>query len=295
MGHKTFVKVIIFLSLIGVIFIYCNVYVNTQSTSQQEDNTIDIMYSQNVALLSIDSSTLTFSKGAQERISPASLTKIMSAIIVIENCQDLTEVITITDKTMQTMVSENASTAGFEAKEKVSYRDLLYGLLLSSGGECGLTLANDVAGSESAFVNMMNDKAKELELSNTQYTNVNGFDDQNHYASVEDIAFLLQYALKNPVFKEIFTTLYYTSEPTTYHPWGISMTSTMLNGPTISLTNGEILGGKTGYTDAAGLCLATYATINGQHYILVNVGAKGNHMTPPYHILEALHVYQQLS
>jgi D-alanyl-D-alanine carboxypeptidase (penicillin-binding protein 5/6) len=287
MKQRSFKKVSIFISLMFFIFMIAR-SLDLPIIPQNG------LYSNNVILLPLDSQQAAYVKNEDEQIAPASLTKIMSAIIVIEQCSSLQEMTTITKDTMQTMMLNNASIAGYQENEEASVLDLLYGLLLSSGGECGLTLAKEIAGSEENFVALMNDKAKELQLTNTHYTNVNGFDNINHYSSVKDIAKILQYALKNPTFYTIFTSFQYTSSSTAYHPNGLSFTSTLLSDTSLAIPNGTILGGKTGFTDNAGLCLASLAKIKDTTYILVSTNAKGDHSTKPYHILDALTIYKNL-
>lgn len=293
MKFKTLGKVIIFISLLSIFFIYFNI---SKNILPNLDISTDDIYSKNAILISLDTKEDVYVKNSTQRIAPASLTKIMTAIIVLENCQNLNQSVIVSNSTIQAMLVNNASTAGFEANESTTIKDLLYGLLLSSGGECGLTLANSVAGDEISFVALMNQKAKDLGLTNTHYMNVNGFDEENHYASVKDIANVLCYALNNPTFKEIFTTSDYISSPTRFHPDGIFMQSTVLKSDvSLSISNGNLLGGKTGYTKNAGLCLASYAKINGKEYIFVSTKADGDHNTSPYHILDALHMYEDIS
>lgn len=236
-----------------------------------------------------------YSKNQYERIYPASLTKIMTAIIAIENVYDIDETIMITGDVFEQVNAENGATAGFLAYEEVSYRDLLYGALLSSGAECCLTLANYVSGSEWCFVQLMNEKAQELGMNDTNFTNVCGFQNYEHYSTAADISLLLRYALENDTFYEIFTSQSYYTE-TDEHPDGITLYSTMFSAMDSSyITGGRILGGKTGYTDEAGLCLASLAEVDGTLYTLVTTGAPGSHYTEPLHIYDAVNIYEKLS
>lgn len=236
-----------------------------------------------------------FSKNADTTVYPASLTKIMTAIVAIENVYSIDETIMITGEIYNTINAENGSTAGFLAYEDVSYRDLLYGTILSSGAECCLTLANYISGSEWSFVQLMNEKAAELGMNNTHFTNVCGFHNSDHYSTAKDMAILMDYALKNEVFYEIFTSKSYYTE-TNKHTSGITLSSTMFSQMESSLImGGEILGGKTGFTDQAGLCLASIANIGGERFTLVTMGAPGSHYTEPLHIIDAETIYEHLS
>ena len=185
--------------------------------------------------------------------------------------------------------------AGFQPGEEVRLKDLLYGILLPSGAECCLAFADRIAGSEEQFAVMMNEKAKELRMKDTHFTNSTGLQDSDHYSTVKDISILLRYALKNDVFRTVFTARRYSTRPSNLHPEGFTFYSTMFQSLEGRETaDGEILGGKTGYTKGAGLCLASLARIHGKEYILVTAKAEGNHETEPFHILDAVSVYNQI-
>ena len=141
----------------------------------------------------------------------------------------------------------------------------------------------------------MNEKANQIGLKNTHFTNCTGLHDRNHTSSVKDIAVLLRYALKNQAFYQAFTSSYYSVPPTNQHPEGFTFYSTVFQNQAVeTIHNGELLGGKTGYTEQAGQCLASLATINGKQYLLVTAGANGSPQTEPLHILDAVNVYNQL-
>src|SRR5699024_6501471 len=129
---------------------------------------------------------------SDEKIYPASLTKIMTAIVAIENLPDLDEQIYLSEDMFEKLYSENASMAGFLPNEKVAAIDLIYGALLPSGAESCIGLADAIAGSEKSFVKLMNEKAEELGMNDTHFTNSTGLHDRNHYTTVNDIAKLLK-------------------------------------------------------------------------------------------------------
>ena len=142
----------------------------------------------------------------------------------------------------------------------------------------------------------MNEKAAELEMKHTHFTNTTGLQDINHYSSAEDLGAFLKEALKNQAFYEIFTADTYSVAPTNLHPEGFTFHSSMFQ--TMKESNIQdtyIKGGKTGFTSDAGLCLASLGEVNGKSYILVTAHADGNHDTDPYHILDAVSVYGQLA
>ncbi|KGK82452.1 peptidase M15 [Desulfosporosinus sp. HMP52] len=252
----------------------------------------DKLNSPNAILIRLKDHTVLMRKNSEEKIYPASLTKIMTAIVAIENLPDLKGEIKLTNSTFRGLYEADASMAGFQPGEQVRAIDLLYGVMLPSGAECCNGLADQIAGSEQNFVKLMNQKAVGLGMKNTKFENSTGLHNANHYTTVQDLAILLSYALKNSTFREIFTSSRHSTQPTNKHPGGITFYSTMfedLNNQNI--TGGEILGGKTGYTDEAGLCLASLARVGKEEYILISAGAKGDHHSEQYNITDALAVY----
>ncbi len=230
-----------------------------------------------------------------ERIFPASLTKIMTCIIAIEKIDDIQEVIPVEAGIFPDLYSRDASMAGFLPGEQAKAIDLLYGMILPSGGECSVAVAEYTAGSEETFVAWMNEKAQELGMNDTHFSNVTGLHEESHYSTVKDLSTVLKYALKNETFKKIFETRSYSVSPTNQHPEGFTFYSSVFQlQENWILDNGEIKGGKTGYTDKAGLCLATEAVIENNEYIAVTAKADGNYSTEPYHVYDAFCLYDQI-
>ena len=253
--------------------------------------------SRHAILLDAQSGRVLAQKRADERAAPASLTKMMTILLAIEAEPDLDKQVTLPEDIFPALQTENASMAGFAPGETVTVRDLLYGAMLPSGAECCEALARLVSGSEDNFTALMNQKAAELGMKNTHFTNPTGLTDAEHYSSAADMAKLLQAALYNATFRTIFTTEHYTTKATAQHPEGVSLTSTLLGklDGTELPEGAQIEGGKTGYTAAAGLCLASLATVNGKEYILVTLAAPGDHGTEQYNIRDAVHVYRKLA
>lgn len=254
------------------------------------------LHSAYAILVRLSDKTVLMQKQGNERIYPASLTKMMTAVVAIENIPDLKKKIELSSSIFQPLYKADASMAGFLPGEKVPAIDLLYGALLPSGAECCIGLADEISGSEESFVKKMNQKADQLGMSNTHFINSTGLQNENHYSTVKDLSLLLDYALQNQTFREIFTSSRHSTAATNKHPDGITFTSTLSqNLKDQTLPGGEILGGKTGFTDEAGLCLASLAQIDGKEYILVTAGAEGDHKTEPYDIDDAREVYQRLN
>lgn len=253
------------------------------------------LYSSNAVLIRLKNNTVLMEKNSEDRIYPASLTKIMTTLVAIENLHDLDVKIKLTSSIFEGLYEKDASMAGFLPGEEVRAIDLLYGVMLPSGAESCIGLADYIAGSERNFVKLMNQKAEDLGMKDTHFENCTGLHNENHYTTVKDLAVLLTNALKNDIFREIFTTFRYFVPPTIQHPIGITFYSTMYEGlGDRNIIAGEILGGKTGYTDEAGLCLASLAKVDGQEYILITAGAKGDHYSEQYNITDAITVYNSI-
>lgn len=276
-----------------------NVYGSGQSASGvgDQEHGIDLghLYSPYAILLDKGSGEILAEHNSEDRVYPASLTKIMTALLAIENTDDLSQTITLPSDIFQPLYEENASMAGFQPGEEVEMKSLLYGILLPSGAECCMAFAEKIAGSEEGFVEMMNDKAEELGMKDTHFCNTTGLHDPDHYSTVKDISILLQYALESDDFRQVFCSSRYSVRPTEQHPEGFTFSSTMFQYmDSTEVVGGEILGGKTGYTEEAGLCLASLAEVNGREYILVTAKANGTHDTEQFHILDAVNVYSQI-
>jgi len=255
----------------------------------------DKLNSSNAILIRLIDDTVLMQKNSREKIYPASLTKMMTVIVAIENLPDLNEKIKLTRSMFEGLYEADASMAGFQPGEQVRAIDLLYGVMLPSGAECCIALADHIAGSEQNFVKLMNQKAEDLGMKNTHFENATGLHNENHYTTVKDLAILLSNALQNDTFREIFTTFRYSTPTTNKHPGGITFYSTMYERlGDQNIIDGEILGGKTGYTDEAGLCLASLAKVGKQEYILITAGAKGDHHSEQYNITDALAVYNSI-
>lgn len=251
--------------------------------------------SPNALLMDASTGEVLAEHGGYERIYPASMTKIMTALLAVENTSNLNERITMPYDIYDRLYAEEASMAGFQPGEEAALRELLYGILLPSGAECCITFANRIAGSEEAFVGMMNSRAAELGMKDTHFCNCTGLHDADHYSTAADIAALLRYALGSESFREAFTAHRYSVMPTAQHPEGFTFFSTMFQYmESDAVTGGQILGGKTGYTGEAGQCLASLASVNGREYILVTAGAPGSHETEQLHILDAQNVYNRI-
>lgn len=244
-------------------------------------------YSKNILLYNLDENTVLYEKSSDEKIAIASLTKLMTAVVAIENISSLDQKVKLTAKDFEGLMEANASVAGFRMGQNPTYRDLLYGLLLPSGADAALALARNVAGSREHFVEMMNEKAKELGLINTHFVNETGLDAKNHYSTLKEVAILFQYALKNEELSKIIKSDRYTMSDRSF----TVRSSISKNIKRYSLSMDYLLGGKTGTTDAAGLCLASIASNNGTNYMLITARAPYDKKAP-YHFYDAKTIYE---
>lgn len=235
-----------------------------------------------ISMLKRGSENHVYEKNADEKAYPASLTKIMTVLVALERTENLSELAPIDVETFQEMIENDSSMAGFVGQEQVTYRDLIYGTLLSSGGEAANSLAVHVAGNVDDFVKMMNEKATLLDLENTHFTNPEGLHDENQYTTARDMATLLNYALNNESFRAVFTSKTFLTSETMDHPEGILLESTVLSQLNDETSEGfEVIGGKSGTTYEAGQCWATLGVVEEEEYICIVMGAPLKNLSHP--------------
>ncbi len=218
------------------------------------------------------------SRDAFSRMVPASMTKVLTALVAAEHIDNLDDTFTITIDITDYSFRNGCSNAGFDRDETVTVRDLLYGAVLPSGADASLGLAIYVAGSQEAFVELMNEKLRELGLSKTShFTNCVGIYEENHYSTAYDMAVMMEAAIQNDVCREIFSSRTYTTSSTEQHPEGISLSNWFVRRIEDKETNGILVYGKTGYVDESGSCAVSFGTREGDRtYICVtaNSGSK---------------------
>lgn len=222
--------------------------------------------SKNVLFINMDDDDIIYEKNPSDKVLIASLTKIMTAIVAIEHIPNIDEKLVITYDMIKGIDNDYVK-VGFKTGDVVTYNDVLNGILLKSGADATNIMAISISGSVDNFVELMNQKAKDLELNETHFTNTIGMDNENHYSTAKDLATLLKYAYKNDTFKNVFTTQNYITTDSKHN----------IDGPLKYLHNDEfkmnyVNGAKTGYTKAAGLCLASVSTFNKHNYLLVTIG-----------------------
>ena len=266
----------------------CFTAVTAEEPPYSEENFPEVT-SDYVCLYDTANAQLLYGERMEEMMYPASMTKVMTAVLAIEAFDDLEETIYIEPRMWDGLIEANASVAGFQPGDQPTVRDLLYGVVLPSGADAVQALAIRADGSVEAFVEHMNEKAREIGMTNTRFTNATGLHDRDHYSTAADMALLFEYALNSSLFKEIIASRDYLTSPLASSPGGLLLESTswgLINNGEDSYQIPGFLGGKTGFTNPAGRCFASHAEFNGMHLILVT-----GHSENTGHIADASAVY----
>lgn len=242
------------------------------------DNTVEIPQTNdaNAAIIIRKSdNTVVAQRDPHKKIYPASTLKIMTLLTAVEHIKDFDDTFTMTLEITDPLYVEEASVAQFLTGEVITMTDLLYGLILPSGADAAMGLAIKIAGSEEEFVKLMNANAKKMGLKNTHFTNVTGLFDENNYSTCYDMAIILGHAMQNELCRKVLSTYQHTTEKTPQNPDGILLQSTLFS--YMYGTEPEtavILGGKTGFVNEAGYCIASFGEniSKTEEYIVVTMG-----------------------
>ncbi len=231
-------------------------------------------------LINADTMEIVSERNAYAKMYPASMTKVLTLLVAVENLtpEQLDDTFEITIEITDFSYSHGCSAAGFDVGEQVKVRDLLYALILPSGADGALGLAYYIAGSQEAFVDMMNAKLEELGLSDTaHFTNCIGVYDDDHYCTAYDMAMIMRAAMDNELCREILSTHYYVTESTEVHPDGIELSNWFLRRIEDNDEGINVVCGKTGFVNQSGNCAVSYAEgENGDTYILCTGNAQGS-------------------
>jgi len=254
---------------------------STDSKKETADSTVAStlsvpqISSEGAVLMDADTGTLLYSKNSETRYYPASITKLMTALLVAERT-NLSDTVTFS-KTATTNLEAGAVTLNMTEGDKLTVEQSLYGLMLKSANDVANGLAEHVSGSVSSFAQLMNAKAKELGCTNTNFVNPNGLNNSNHYTTPHDMALIAKAAFQNSVVRNVCSTVSYQI-PATKKAGArtVTMGHKMINSSDSRYYPG-VVGGKTGYTSAAGNTLVTYAEKNGTRLIVVIMKSKSTH------------------
>ena len=248
----------------------------------------DSIISEYGIVIDVEKGTILAGKGAKSRINPASMTKILTVLTAADalgisgdaekDAAVLQDTFTITIEITEYSYVHDCSNVGFEVVEEVTVQDLFYGTILPSGGDAALGLACYVAGSQEAFVELMNKKLEELELSDTShFTNCVGLYDAEHYSTPYDMAVMLKTAADNSFVRDVLSAHTYTTSATVQHPEGLLISNWFLRRIEDKDTHGGVLCGKTGYVVQSGSCAASLATDTaGKEYLCVTAGSSSS-------------------
>jgi len=261
--------------IFSVILILCLILAPIKA-SAYEITGFDIM-AKSAMLMSMDTGEILFEKNADKKVYPASITKIMTVILYLENEKYNPEgKISMTEEVLTMILGTGSAVSNLKAGETFTQLDLAYMTLMSSFGDCAYLGAIFYEGSVEAFVDKMNEKAKELGLTGTHYENPIGLHHEENYTTVNDIKTLTLYALKNETFKKICETSRYTMPATNMHGERRLSTTNFLQDSTTNYYYTYAKGVKTGFTDEAGRCLVSTASYNGYNYMCILMGCPTN-------------------
>ncbi len=235
--------------------------------------------SEAIDLVNLDTGMTVYEKNPTEKREPASTTKIMTYIIAVEQIKDLQGTnITVTKKTIDELSGTGSSMSGLEAGDVLSAYQLLNCMMVPSGNDAALVLAEYIGGGDSSkFIDLMNAKAKKLGCTGTHFVNPHGLHDSNHYTTAADLVKITQYAMKLPYFMDICSQLSYHCKLTGGPRAGTTLTLSTTNRMLISSDQQYYYryakGIKTGHTDESGYCLVSSASADGYSYLCVALGA----------------------
>lgn len=250
-----------------IILLFCLMIIGIQSVALADELNLN---SEAAILVEVSTGRILYEKNSTKQMYPASTTKVLTAILVIENCE-LDEIVTVRESALSNIPSGYV-TCNLQVGEQLSVKDLLYALMIPSANDAAYVLAEYVAGSVEDFSIMMNDKARELGCKTTHFVNPNGIHEDSHYSTAYDLYLIADYAMKNDFFRELVATTEYTLPATEKHPNEdriLKTTNELLNENSRKYFYKNAIGIKTGYTSKAGNCLIGGASRDGLEFIAV--------------------------
>lgn len=226
-------------------------------------------------LYELDTETMLYAYNADDKLYPASLTKVMTCLVALDLCEDLNEMITVPESVIANK-DPNGSGMDLVAGEEISMTDLLYGLMVASANDAASTIATHLCGGEEAFVHRMNQKASQIGCTQTHFENVHGLHDEEHYTTARDMAKIMLAALEHEFFQELYSTTSYRIDATNKSEERKLYTTNYLISRAIyeQYYDERVIGGKTGFTTPAGRCLVTVSESNGMRLLCVVMGAE---------------------
>ena len=214
--------------------------------------------SQFATLIDATNGKVLVTRNGADRMNPASMTKVMTALVACEHITDLDDEFEITLEDTDFAYIHDLSCAGFTAGETVPVKDILYGAIMPSGGECCHALERYVAGDEEEFIKMMNDKVSELGLTGTHFTNSAGLYGEDHYTTLYDMSMILKAAIENDICRQVLHEHMHVTKATEEHPEGLELSNWFMRRIEDKYTKTEVMGAKTGYVVQSGNCAVSY-------------------------------------
>ncbi len=243
-------------------------------------------------LVSMDTDEVLYAKNENAKVYPASITKIMTVILMLESdIYDENAKVAMTKEVQKLISGTDSSVSNLKIGEEVTHLDLVYMVLMSSFGDCAYLAAITFGGSVDGFVDMMNQKAQKLGLKGTHYTTPVGLHEIGNYTTAHDTYKLATYALKNPTFKKGCESTRYTVPATNMSGSRTISTTNFLQDNTTNYYYSYAKGVKTGYTDEAGRCLVSTASYNGYNYMCILFGCTPNAGTR-YEFVDSKNLYR---
>lgn len=257
--------------IIALIFIFLLCF--SLPVSAYQINDYD-MHHEAGMLVSLDTGDVLYSKNADARMYPASITKLMTALVMVENIPDLDNTyITYTKTANDRILGTGSVVMNLKVGEEISAKDALASLLVSSCGDVAYAIAEHVSGDIDGFVDLMNKKAEDLGLENTHFTNPVGLHSDDHYTSAKDIYVFAKLAFENELIKELSSSTRYTVSATNMSKERVLVTSNLMITRSSNVFYRYAVCGKTGYTDKSKRCLVSIASYNGYNYMSILLGA----------------------
>ena len=271
----------IFFIILTILLCFCTVFV-PMSVSAYEVTGFEISAKAGM-LASLDTGEILYSNNINQKVYPAAITNIMTAIVILESEKYSPEAkITMTEKALKDNLGSGVTDSHVKVGEEITHTDLLHMIIMSSFGDVGYLAADYFYGSFDGFVAKMNEKAQSIGLENTNFTNPLGTHDENHYTTVSDIHKLTVYALQNKTFKEICAKHKYMIPATNMQGERLlSTTNFLLKGSNSGFEYSYATGVRTGFTDEAGRCIVATASYGGYNYLCILMNAPNNKLKRP--------------
>lgn len=271
--------------IIPIILLFCHL-IDMICFSNVPSNNVWVRYEKElygsaIYAMELNSGLVLFEKNPDKKMFPASLTKIMTVVVVLDNVSNLDEKLQFSYNAVTRDIDRNSTTIGASAGDVLSVIECLYCVLLPSANDAANALAEYVAGNINDFTLLMNEKAKRLGMLNTHFSNPTGLHNENNYTTARDMALLLNYAMTKDAFRQIIKTTTFKHSPIRKYRDPDNSNNTVLNTNSALLAGTSnyykyTIGGKTGYTKDAGYTLAACAAKNGMEMLVVDLGCKKN-------------------